>query len=131
LPRKQRRPTDIGFFVVLWLGIGLVVGWIAALSSTPQLGVSAPTAQDITTGILIAAVLALGAVAYTLTSGTRLVLAVAGAQPADPQRYAQLCNLVEALASAMEFRRRPSTLSRIVRRTLSPPESGPRRLQSR
>lgn len=99
IARNKRRSTAyVGLFVVMWLGIGLIVGWIAAASSARQPGVSAPVAQDITTGILIAALVAVGAVAYTLTSGTRLVLSVAGAQPADPQRYAQLFNLVEALA---------------------------------
>jgi len=95
---KRRSAGYVGVFVVLWLGIGLVVGWIAALSPARQPGVSAPVIPDITTGVLVAALLALGAVAYTLTSGTRLVLAVAGARPADPQRYPQLYNLVEALA---------------------------------
>ncbi len=99
IARNKRRSCGyVGLFVLLWLGIGLVVGWIAALSSARRPGAGAPVSQDIATGVVIAALLALVAVAYTVTSGTRLVLAVAGAQPADPQRYAQLCNLVEALA---------------------------------
>jgi heat shock protein HtpX len=95
---KRRSAGYVGMFLVLWLGIGLAVGWIAALSSARQAGVSAPVAQDVTTGIVVAALVALAAVAYTLTSGSRLLLSVAGAQPADPQRYPQLYNLVEALA---------------------------------
>jgi heat shock protein HtpX len=95
---KRRSAGYVGIFFVLWLGIGLAVGWIAALVSARQAGVSAPVAQDVTTGVVVAALVALAAVAYTLTSGTRLVLSVAGAQPADPQRYPQLYNLVEALA---------------------------------
>ena len=35
---------------------------------------------------------------FTLRSGTRLVLTLAGAKPADPVRHAQLYNLVQALA---------------------------------
>jgi heat shock protein HtpX len=84
ITRNKRRSLGyVGVFIVLWLGIGLFVGWIAALSSARQPGDSAPVTADITTGILIAALLA---------------LAVAGAQPADPQRYPQLYNLLEALA---------------------------------
>ena len=95
---KRRSAGYVGLFVVMWLGIGLLVGWIFAINSPSQPGVSAPVAKDITTGLIVAALLALGAVVYTLTSGSRMVLAVAGARPADPQRYQQLYNLVEALA---------------------------------
>ncbi len=99
IARNKRRSVGyVGAFVILWLGIGLIVGWIAALTSTPQPGVARPFGQDITTGLVVAALLALAAVAYTLTAGTRLVLSVAGAQPADPRRYPQLYHLVEALA---------------------------------
>jgi len=37
-------------------------------------------------------------IAFSFRSGARLVLAVSGARPADPVRYAQLHHLVEALA---------------------------------
>ena len=95
---KRRSAAYIAAFVVTWLGIGAVIGWVAAGTSTQQVGTAAPVGPDIAAGIFIAALLAVAAIAFTLTSGTRLVLTVAGATPADPARYPQLCNLVEALA---------------------------------
>lgn len=79
-------------FFLVWLGIGAAVGALVAATS------SAPYAGDVLTGIVIAALAATGSVLFTLRSGTRLVLAVAGARPADPIRYPHLHNLVEALA---------------------------------
>ena len=35
---------------------------------------------------------------YAYSSGSRLVLAVSGARPADPQQYRQLHNVVEEMA---------------------------------
>jgi heat shock protein HtpX len=49
-------------------------------------------------GVLIAAALAVAGIIYSLNSGAGLVLRVSGAMPADPTQYAQLHNLVEALA---------------------------------
>jgi heat shock protein HtpX len=48
--------------------------------------------------MVICGVLAVGGVIYSLNSGAALVLRVSGAVPADPVKYAQLHNLVEALA---------------------------------
>jgi heat shock protein HtpX len=48
--------------------------------------------------MVIAALLATLGILYSLNSGARLVLRTSGAVPADPQQYAQLHNLVEALA---------------------------------
>jgi heat shock protein HtpX len=69
-----------------------------AASATPRSGSAAPLTSDAFAGTAIAAVVVLVAVAFTLRSGTRLVLSIAGATPADPLRYAQLHNLIEALA---------------------------------
>ena len=98
IARNKRRA--IGYIVVfflVWMAVGAVVGAIAAASSTRPDGSSAVTA-DVTTGVVIAALLALAGVAYTLTSGAKLVLSVSGARPADPQQYQQLHDVVEALA---------------------------------
>jgi heat shock protein HtpX len=85
-------------FFVVWVGIGALVGWVWSAASAQPYGAPAPTSKDIAVGAVIAAVLALIATAFSLRSGTRMVLAVSGAQPADPQRYPQLHNIVEALA---------------------------------
>src|SRR5581483_11029442 len=94
---KRRTVVYIVLFAVVWAGIGALVGWIWALAaaSTAQ---RVPVAADITTGVIAAAVLALIGIAFSLRSGAKLVLAVSGAQPADPYRFRQLHDLVEALA---------------------------------
>jgi heat shock protein HtpX len=53
---------------------------------------------DVVTGMVVAGILALLGVMFSLTSGARLVLAVSGARPADPAKYTQFHNIVEALA---------------------------------
>ncbi len=58
---------------------------------------------DVTVGLAVAATLALVGIAFSFTSGERLVLAVSGARPADPGQYRQLHNLVEALALGEGF----------------------------
>ena len=95
---KRRSVSYLCAFVIVWLGIGALVGWLAATTVTRQPGASEPVASDVLVGVAIAGLLALAAVAFTLRSGARLVLTLAGAKPADPVRHAQLCNLVEALA---------------------------------
>jgi len=55
-------------------------------------------ATPILVGIAICGVLAVFGIIYSLNAGAGLVLRVSGAQPADPGRYQQLHNLVEALA---------------------------------
>src|SRR5881628_749204 len=52
----------------------------------------------IITGMIIAGLLAIGGVIFSLTSGSGLVLAVSGARPADPVEFKQLHDIVEALA---------------------------------
>lgn len=94
---KRRTIEYIGLFVVVWLGIGALLGWAWAASSTPA-GGSAPVAADVTTGIIVALLLALLGIAFSLRSGARLVLAVSGAHPADPVRYREVHDLVQALA---------------------------------
>jgi heat shock protein HtpX len=92
ISNKRRTVAYLGFFVVVWLGIGAVVGWVAAaLNQQPAL-------PDVLVGAAIAALLAVAGVVFALRSGARVVLAVAGARVADRRRYPQLYNLVEALA---------------------------------
>jgi heat shock protein HtpX len=92
---KRRTVAYISAFMLVWLGIGAALGLLAATTLSSR---SHPVAADVTTGIVIAAVLASAGVLFTLRSGTRLVLSVAGARPADPRRDAQLVDLVTALA---------------------------------
>jgi heat shock protein HtpX len=99
IARNKRRAVGyIIAFAVLWLGVGALIGWIAAYTLGRRSGTPAPVASDVLTGLLLAAALAALAVAFTLRSGARLVLSIAGAQVADPQTYSQLCNLIQALA---------------------------------
>lgn len=89
---KRRSVIVIALFVLVWVGIGALLG---ALVGNPT-----SRGSSILTGILAAAVFAACATAYALLSGTRLVLAVSKATPADPQQYQQLHNVVEEMALA-------------------------------
>ena len=95
---KRRAVTYIIAFALMWLAVGAVIGWIAAYTLGRRTGTPPPVASDVFTGVAIAAALAALAVAFTLRSGARLVLSIAGAQVADPRTYPQLCSLVQALA---------------------------------
>jgi heat shock protein HtpX len=92
---KRRSVVYTVLFFLIWVGLGAVLGWVVAASSGPG---STATGADVTTGAVLFGVLALLGIAYTLTSGTQLVLAVSGAKPADPVQYLQLHDIVEALA---------------------------------
>lgn len=88
---KRRSVFVIAVFVLLWMAVGALLGTlIGASSSSPG--------SAIVTGIVIAAVVALLATLYAVTAGSRLVLAVSGAHPADPTQYQQLHNIVEEIA---------------------------------
>jgi heat shock protein HtpX len=94
---KRRTVACVAAFFVVWVGIGALVGLVwAAASKSP--GTASPTNSDVATGIAVAAALALIGIAFSLRSGTRMVLAASGARPADPAQYLQLHNIVEALA---------------------------------
>ena len=94
---KRRSAALVVAFVVVWLGAGALIGWLVA-NTTHRAGAPAPTAADVTTATAAAGILALLAVVFSLTSGSRLVLAVAGATPADPRRHRRLYDLIGALA---------------------------------
>jgi heat shock protein HtpX len=105
IARNNRRSAlFIGLFFVIWVGIGALAGLIfSALASRRSTGAYAgpPThygAGPILAGMAICSVLAVLGILYSLTSGAKMVLRVSGAVPADPQRYQQLHDLVEALA---------------------------------
>jgi heat shock protein HtpX len=89
---KRRGVIVIGLFVLVWVGVGAAAG---AIFASPGSRGSA-----IATGVFIFGALAVLGAVFALTSGTRLVLAVSGAKPADPQQYAQLHNVVEEMALA-------------------------------
>lgn len=100
IARNKRRAVEyVVAFVLVWLGVGALLGWISTLAGGAQPAGSSPAGTRIAEGIGIAAVLALGAVAFSLLSGARLVLSIAGAKPADRAGYPQLYNLIEALAT--------------------------------
>lgn len=84
---RRRSAEVVACFLVLWVGIGALVG----------LATSATTAGLVAWAAVFAVVAALAAV-WAVTRGDRMVLALSGAQPADPVAYAQVHNIVEALA---------------------------------
>jgi heat shock protein HtpX len=88
---KRRSVVVIVLFVLVWAGIGALLGALFGGNSTSPV-------TGIVTGVVIAALVAAACSAYAYSSGDRLVLTVAGAQPADPERFRQLHNVVEAMA---------------------------------
>ncbi|HET6966099.1 MAG TPA: M48 family metallopeptidase [Acidimicrobiales bacterium] len=94
---KRRALAYMIVFFVVWVGIGALVGYIVAATRRPVPGAS-PAVADAVTGAVVAGILALAGIAFSLRSGARLVLAVSGARPADPRQYPQLHDLIEALA---------------------------------
>ena len=90
---KRRSVFVIMAFLVTWAGIGALLGALFGGNSG-----SGSRSSAVVVGIAVAGVFALLATVYTLTSGTRLVLAVSGAQPADAIKYRQLHDVVEAMS---------------------------------
>src|SRR5437764_10657821 len=100
ISENKRRAVILAIvFFVVWVGIGALVCWIAALATGPSSRTTS-YAGDVIAGMVIAGILALLGIAYSVRSGARLVLAVSGAHPADPVEHRQLHNLVEELAIA-------------------------------
>lgn len=90
---KRRSVIVISLFVLVWAGIGALLGAIfSGRTSSPWAAIAG--------GIVVAAALAALAATFALASGTRLVLAVSGAQPADPGQYQQLHNVVDEMSIA-------------------------------
>jgi heat shock protein HtpX len=94
---KRRAVLYVLIFFVVWVGIGAVVGLVFSSYANARGGITTPSSSAVTGAILVG-LLALLGIAYTMTSGHRLVLAVSGAKPADPEQYKQLHDVVEALA---------------------------------
>jgi heat shock protein HtpX len=94
---KRRAVLCVIAFFFVWVGIGALLGWITVAVSR-QPGANPNWAGAIAFGIALASILAAIGIVYSVTSGSRLVLSVSGAQPADPIQYQQLHNLVEELA---------------------------------
>src|SRR5665213_279851 len=95
---KRRAVAYVLLFFFVWVGIGALVGWPWAQSSRVSSGAAPSVAGDIVTGIIVASLFAVAGILFSVTSGAHLVLAVSGAKPADPDRYRELHDLVEALA---------------------------------
>jgi heat shock protein HtpX len=93
---KRRTYLYVSLFVLMWLGIGALVG--AVVAEIDRSAGHAAVCADVVEGLLIAFVLAMAGVAFTFRSGTRLVLSVAGAKPADPVAHREVIDLVQALA---------------------------------
>lgn len=85
---RNRRRT-----VILVISFALVWAVAGAL-----IGIAASGGSGAVSGLLIALVVALLIVGWSLTFGRATVLALAGAKPAEPQQFPELHHVVEALA---------------------------------
>jgi heat shock protein HtpX len=102
---KRRSVIVVVMFFVIWLAIGAAVGFLFKAVAHPAVRPGLENApqtnygwEPVIIGIAIGGLLAFGGVVYSLNAGAGLVLRVSGAVPADPARFQQLHNLVEALA---------------------------------
>lgn len=98
---KRRSIVILVLFFAVWAAIGAAIGWLATPTRVDPLTgvVVSQGGAGAVTGMVIAGLLALAAIGYVLSgAGTKMVLSASGARPADPQQFAQLHNIVEALA---------------------------------
>ena len=83
---KRTSVLVIGGFLVVWLLVGLIIGWLAYGNG----GAIA--------GAIVLGLLGVGAALYAYYFGAATVLSAMGAREADPRQYQQLHNIVQALA---------------------------------
>jgi heat shock protein HtpX len=102
---KRRSVIFIVVFFVLWLAIGAACGLLFKAVAHPAVNPEYPSAPvthygwtPVIVGVAICALLAIAGIIYSLNAGAGLVLRVSGAEPADPEQYRQLHDLVESLA---------------------------------
>jgi heat shock protein HtpX len=98
---KRRSLLFVGFFVVLWLAVGGLLGALfaeIARSSAASDGMSRDFWTPVVVGVVVGGVLAIIGILFTIVSGAKLVLRVSGAARADGAQYRQLHELVQALA---------------------------------
>jgi heat shock protein HtpX len=102
---KRRSIVFIILFFVIWLAVGLVCGLLFKVLYHPvsHNGYAPAPAVNygwtpVFVGMVICGVLAFAGIVFSLNAGANLVLRVSGAVPADPIKYQQLNDLVEALA---------------------------------
>ena len=77
----------IAAFVAVWIVAGFVIGGLFGRSWGSAIA-----------GAVLLTLFAVGGILFSYYFGAGTVLAVSGAQPADPQQFPQLHNIVEALA---------------------------------
>jgi heat shock protein HtpX len=101
---KHRSIIFVGVFFVIWLGIGAALGLLWRALTTSSVSGSIPSRHmdsgwtPVALAVTACGLLAFAEVLYSLTAGSRLVLRASGAKPADETQWAQLHNLVAALA---------------------------------
>src|ERR1051325_2529837 len=83
---KRNSVIVIVGFLLVWLVVGLIVGWLADGNGGAIAGAIALT------------LLGVGAALYAYYLGSATVLSAMGAREADPHQYQQLHNVVQALA---------------------------------
>ena len=96
---KRRSVILVCLFFVMWVGIGAACGFIfKVVSADDNFPPTNYGLEPVFVGMAICGFLAACGILYSLTSGAGMVLRVSGAVPADPTQYAQVHDVVEALA---------------------------------
>jgi len=100
---KRRSVLFVVVFFVMWLLVGAIGGLLFKIfysnhANGPYASPSNLGWKPVIAGVVIGAILAIGGIVYSLSSGAALILRVSGARPASPTQYQQIHDLVEALA---------------------------------